>query len=61
VQVRDQLTTAHEQEGIRSGKLQRGSLQGNALMVDCVVSTIGFPLVGELYNPPLFKRLEEYI
>ena len=38
--------TADEQKGIRSGKLQKGSLQADALVVDCIVSTIGFPLVG---------------
>lgn len=44
--MRDSLTTADEQEGIRSGRLQRGTLKRDAIEVDAVVSTIGFPLVG---------------
>eukprot|EP00884_Botryococcus_braunii_P009534 jgi/Botrbrau1/18582/Bobra.0367s0024.1 len=45
--VRDQLTTAHEQQLLKSG--QGGvspTLRRDAVMVDSVVNTIGFPLVG---------------
>jgi hypothetical protein len=34
------------QEGITSGKLPRDSLRRDAVAVDAIVSTIGFPLVG---------------
>lgn len=43
--VRDQLTSATEQAAI-SGGAPRGSLRVDAIAVDAVVSTIGFPLVG---------------
>lgn len=44
--VRDQLTTRHEQEGIAAGRLARETLRRDAVVVDAIVSTIGFPLVG---------------
>lgn len=44
--VRDQLTTADEQAAIREGRQKQGSLKRDAVTVDAVVSTIGFPLVG---------------
>lgn len=47
LQVRDQLTSTHEQESIDRGRQKKGSLQRDALRVDAIVSTIGFPLVGE--------------
>ena len=46
-QVRDQLTSSHEQACIGRGSLPKGSLKPDALGVDAIVSTIGFPLVGE--------------
>lgn len=46
LQVRDQLTTRYEQESIKAGKLQKGGLRKDAIEVDAIVSTIGFPLVG---------------
>ncbi|KIY93146.1 magnesium chelatase subunit H [Monoraphidium neglectum] len=44
--VRDQLTSAAEQAAISEGRLPRGTLQPDAVRVDALVSTIGFPLVG---------------
>ena len=44
--VRDQLTSEFEQAGIASGQLERGSLRRDAVKVDALLSTIGFPLVG---------------
>lgn len=44
--VRDSLTTAHEQRERAVGNAVIGSLKPNAISVDAVVSTIGFPLVG---------------
>eukprot|EP00892_Ulva_mutabilis_P009150 jgi/Ulvmu1/6607/UM003_0244.1 len=45
--VRDQLTTRREQNAIRSGALAwPDGLAKDAAVVDTVVSTIGFPLVG---------------
>ncbi|CAI5948602.1 unnamed protein product [Closterium sp. NIES-64] len=44
--VRDLLTTAYEQEERRKGVIMTSSLSQDAVMVDAVVSTIGFPLVG---------------
>ena len=44
--MRDQLTTAHEQDALKAGRVQRGSLKADAIEVDAIVSTIGFPLVG---------------
>ena len=46
LQVRDLLTTENEQQAIRSGSQKSGSLSQDAVMVDAIVSTIGFPLVG---------------
>ena len=46
LQVRDLLTSTHEQGRIRAGAQERGSLARDALPVDAIVSTIGFPLVG---------------
>ncbi|GBF96914.1 protoporphyrin IX magnesium chelatase [Raphidocelis subcapitata] len=44
--VRDQLTSAAEQAAIAGGRASRGTLQPDAVAVDALVSTIGFPLVG---------------
>ncbi|CAI7897024.1 unnamed protein product [Closterium sp. NIES-54] len=44
--VRDLLTTAYEQEERRKGVIMTSSLAQDAVVVDAVVSTIGFPLVG---------------
>lgn len=46
-QVRDLLTTEHEQQlKKRNQPGPASSLSKDAIMVDAVVSTIGFPLVG---------------
>jgi hypothetical protein len=46
-QVRDQLTTEHEQQlKARGLPGPASSLKRDAVMVDAIVSTIGFPLVG---------------
>ena len=46
--VRDLLTSSHEEQGMRNGKVMReASYQPNkAVKVDANVNTIGFPLVG---------------
>lgn len=44
--VRDQLTSATEQAAIAAGRVPRGTLAQDAVAVDALVSTIGFPLVG---------------
>jgi magnesium chelatase subunit H len=44
--VRDLLTTEHEQARRAAGILEIDSLSPNAAVVDAVVSTVGFPLVG---------------
>ncbi len=45
--VRDQLSSRHEQELIRRGEAgSSSSLKRDAVVVDAVVNTIGFPLVG---------------
>ena len=44
--VRDQLTTAHEAWLLASGQRTSPTLQWNAVKVDAIVNTIGFPLVG---------------
>lgn len=44
--VRDQLTTEHEKGLLRSGIKTSPTLLSDAVMVDAVVNTIGFPLVG---------------
>ena len=44
--VRDQLTSAAEQAAIAADSQHRGSLRRDAAIVDAIVSTIGFPLVG---------------
>jgi magnesium chelatase subunit H len=44
--VRDQLTSDHEQAAIAAGEVARGSLRRDAVKVDALLSTIGFPLVG---------------
>ena len=47
LQVRDLLTTEHEQQLKKSKQPgPASSLAKDAIMVDAVVSTIGFPLVG---------------
>ncbi len=47
MQVRDLLTTEHEQQLKKSKQPgPASSLSKDAIMVDAVVSTIGFPLVG---------------
>ena len=45
-QVRDQLTSAYEQKTLAAGGNPRGTLSNDAVSVDAIVSTIGFPLVG---------------
>lgn len=44
--VRDLLTTRHEQAERRRGHRVVESLSGEAVEVDAIVNTIGFPLVG---------------
>lgn len=44
--VRDQFTSEHEQQELRAGRLDRGTMRRDAVKVDALVSTIGFPLVG---------------
>ncbi|GMH35161.1 hypothetical protein BSKO_03029 [Bryopsis sp. KO-2023] len=44
--VRDQMTTEHEQKLVKAGKGDNPTLQKDAIMVDAIVNTIGFPLVG---------------
>lgn len=46
VAVRDWLTSSHEIEQRQQGKIETRSLSKDAVAVDAVVSTIGFPLVG---------------
>ena len=46
VAVRDWMTTAYETDQRRQGKMETPSLSPEAVEVDAVVSTIGFPLVG---------------
>ena len=44
--VRDVLTTQHEQQLIKRGIKTSPTLERNAIAVDAIVNTIGFPLVG---------------
>ncbi|WP_416670809.1 magnesium chelatase subunit H [Egbenema bharatensis] len=46
VAVRDWLTTSHEQSQRQQGTIETASLSPEAVQVDAIVSTIGFPLVG---------------
>ena len=46
VAVRDWMTTNYEQEQIKQGNKETLSLSKDAVKVDAIVSTIGFPLVG---------------
>jgi magnesium chelatase subunit H len=46
VAVRDWLTTAFEQTQRQQGTIATPSLSAEAISVDAIVSTIGFPLVG---------------
>lgn len=46
VAVRDWLTTDYEQQQRRQGTVEISSLSAEAVSVDAIVSTIGFPLVG---------------
>ena len=46
VAVRDWMTTDHEQVQRSLGNIQTPSLSDEAMRVDAIVSTIGFPLVG---------------
>ncbi|WP_017327308.1 magnesium chelatase subunit H [Synechococcus sp. PCC 7336] len=46
VAVRDWLTTAYETEQRLRGNVETPSLKQDAIAVDAIVSTIGFPLVG---------------
>jgi magnesium chelatase subunit H len=46
VAVRDWMTTAYEQTQRQQGNLEINSLSPEAVEVDSIVSTIGFPLVG---------------
>ena len=44
--VRDQLTTTHEASLLAAGQATSPTLHRNAVRVDAIVNTIGFPLVG---------------
>ncbi|EFN54112.1 hypothetical protein CHLNCDRAFT_25038 [Chlorella variabilis] len=44
--VRDSLTTTHEQQLLRSGVQTSPTLSREAVLVDAIVNTVGFPLVG---------------
>lgn len=46
--VRDLLTSEHEIKGVRDGTIVRSDSfrKDSAVAIDCIVSTIGFPLVG---------------
>lgn len=44
--VRDMLTTAHERRLLGGGTYQNPGLRRDAVEVDAVINTIGFPLVG---------------
>ncbi len=46
VAVRDLLTTEHEQQQRQQGIVDTPSLSSDAVRVDAIASTIGFPLVG---------------
>ena len=46
VVVRDWLTTRYETQQRQQGKIETPSLNKDAIEVDAIVSTIGFPLVG---------------
>ncbi|MBD2019718.1 cobaltochelatase subunit CobN, partial [Leptolyngbya sp. FACHB-36] len=46
VAVRDLMTTQHEQQQRQQGTVTTPSLSNEAVKVDAIVSTIGFPLVG---------------
>jgi len=46
VAVRDWMTTAYESTQRQQGNVEIPSLSGEAVQVDAIVSTIGFPLVG---------------
>ena len=46
LQVRDMLTTTHEQQLLRAGGQTSPTLRRDAVLVDAVVNTVGFPLVG---------------
>jgi magnesium chelatase subunit H len=46
VAVRDWMTSTHETEERKLGKVETPSLSREAVEVDAIVSTIGFPLVG---------------
>lgn len=46
IAVRDWLTTEFEQENIKKGNQNIKSLSKDAVKIDTIVSTIGFPLVG---------------
>ncbi len=46
VAVRDWMTTTYEQKQIKQGNKETLSLSEDAVKVDAIVSTIGFPLVG---------------
>ncbi|KAL4859226.1 Acyl-coenzyme A oxidase [Chlorella vulgaris] len=44
--VRDSLTTTNEQQLLRAGHQTSPTLSRDAVMVDAIVNTVGFPLVG---------------
>lgn len=44
--VRDWLTTSHEAQQRKNGTIETPSLSDEAIEIDAIVSTIGFPLVG---------------
>lgn len=46
VVVRDLFTTTAEQQSLRAGLIAKDTLSDSAAVVDAVINTIGFPLVG---------------
>ncbi|PSC71131.1 protoporphyrin IX magnesium chelatase [Micractinium conductrix] len=44
--VRDMLTTTHEQQLLKAGGQTSPTLRRDAVLVDAIVNTVGFPLVG---------------
>jgi hypothetical protein len=49
--VRDQITSATERAALRAGATPNPTLRSDAVEVDAVVSTLGFPLVGGPAGP----------
>jgi hypothetical protein len=59
--VRDLLTSETEQAALATGTAQRGTLKPDAVRVDAVISTIGFPLVRDSYAPNSLYALNSLI